>query len=399
MSLSDLAVKSAKPKDKAYKLVDGRGLCLLVSPTGAKYWRFNYRFDGKQKTLAVGVYPVVTLKDARERCEAARKLIEAEVDPSSNKKARRKSRVEAAANSFEVVSREWLETQKPKWTENHYKRVFARLEKNVWPKIGKLPISQIKPLTVLDVLRVVEKRGAHYMAGRVKESIGNVMRYAIVTGRAEYDPTPSLKGALTVHVEKHMASVTDPKRVGQLLRAFEAFTGTHAVRVALNLAPYVFARPGELRQMQWADLQLKGKKPVWSLDRGSMKMRRDHAVPLSKQAVALIKEMEPFSGHLDYVFPGARDPKRPMSDAAINAALRRLGIDTQDELTGHGFRAMARTILRERLKFDAEVIECQLSHAKQGPLGAAYDRTLFMDDRFKMMQQWADYLDGLRDKK
>ena len=394
MALTDAAIRTAKPAEKPYKLTDGKGLFVLVHPNGSKYWRLKYRYDGKEKTLALGVYPETLLKEARQRCDDARKLLANDVDPGNVKKAQKAARLADAENSFKAVSIEWLSKQKPAWSEGHYDRVYARLENNAWPKLGKLPISSIKPVTVLEALREIEKRNAHYMAGRVKETVGQVMRYAVATGRAEYDPTPSLKGALTAHTTKHMASVTDPKRVGELLRMFDAFSGTHAVRVALNLAPLVFARPGELRQMRWAELDLDGK--LWDLPRGRMKMRESHLVPLSTQAVALIEAMRPHSGHLEHVFPGARDPKRPMSNAAINAALQRLGIDTQEELTGHGFRAMARTILRERLGFDSEWVEAQLSHKKQGALGNAYDRTTFIEQRKEMMQAWADYLDKLK---
>lgn len=394
MALTDAALRTAKHTDKPYKLSDGKGLFALVHPNGSKYWRLKYRYDGKEKTLALGVYPETGLKEARQRCDDARKLLANDTDPGTVKKVQKAARLADAENSFKAVSIEWLSKQKPAWSEGHYDRVYARLENNAWPKLGKLPISSIKPVTVLEALREIEKRNAHYMAGRVKETVGQVMRYAVATGRAEYDPTPSLKGALTAHVTKHMASVTDPKRVGEILRMFDAFSGSHAVRVALNLAPLVFARPGELRQMRWAELDLDGK--LWDLPRGRMKMRESHLVPLSTQAVALIEEMRPHSGHLEHVFPGARDPKRAMSNAAINAALRRLGIDTQEELTGHGFRAMARTILRERLGFDSEWVEAQLSHKKQGALGSAYDRTTFIEQRKEMMQAWADYLDKLK---
>lgn len=394
MALSDTQIRNAKPKEKQYKLADEKALYLLVTPAGSKYWRMKYTFGGKENTLAIGVYPDVGLKDARKARDNARSILAGGMDPNREKKAAKAALVAAVANSFKAVSLEWLERQQPKWTEDHYRRMYARLEKNVWPKLGTVPVSTIKPSHVLEVLRVIEKRGSHYMAGRVKETIGNVMCYAVATDRAEYDPTTSLKGALTAHVEKHMASETDPVRVGQILRSFDAFHGTHAVRVALHLAPYVFARPGELRKMRWT--QLNFEEGLWELDRGSMKMRQEHVVPLSRQAKNLIEEMRPYSSHLEYVFPGARDPKRAMSDAAINAALRRLGIDTQEELTGHGFRAMARTMLRERLKVEAEIIECQLSHAKSGTLGAAYDRTIHLDARIEMMQQWADYLDQLK---
>lgn len=396
MSLTDTAVKNAKPEAKPYKKADEKGLYLLVNPNGAKYWRLKYRWNGKEKVLALGVYPEVSLKDARFGRDDARKLLTDGIDPGADRKAVKANRILSAANSFRAVSEEWLEKQKPKWSSSYFDKIKARLDKNVWPWMGDTPVSEIKAAATLAVLRRVESRGAHDMAGRVRETISNVMRYAVATGRAEFDPIPSLKGALTAHVTKHMASVTDPAQVGGILRMFDGFTGTHAVKTALNLAPLVFARPGELRQMQWSELRLDVKNPLWELDRGRMKMREEHIVPLSTQAVALIESMRPYSGHLEHVFPGARDPKRPMSDAAINAAMRRLGIDTQDELTGHGFRAMARTILRERLRFDPEWIEAQLSHKKSGALGAAYDRTLFLEERIVMMQAWSDYLDDLK---
>ncbi len=394
MPLSDITCRNAKPSDKPYKLSDERGMFLLVNPNGSKYWRMSYRLDGKQKSLALGIYPHVSLKEAREGRDEAKKLIAADTDPNKVRKQAKITRKLATANSFKVLSEEWLGKQAPKWSPDYSKRVRAQLENNVWPWLGKEPISAIKAPAILEVLRKIEARGACDMANRVRETVGQVMRYAVATGRAEYDPTPSLRGALTVHVTKHMASVTDPNRVGEILRMFDAFEGTHTVRCALLLAPLLFCRPGELRQMRWADINIEAG--IWSLDASRMKMRQKHLAPLSKQAIALIEDMRPFSGQLEYVFPNARDPKRPMSEAAINAALRRLGIDTQEELTGHGFRAMARTILRERLKFDAEIIECQLSHTKRGAHGEAYDRTKFIDERISMMQAWSDYLEDLK---
>ena len=394
MPLTPLEIKGAKPKEKPYRLFDGGGLYVEVTPAGGKLWRMKYLIDGKERRLSFGAFPAVGLADARQRRDEAKKLLASGVDPGEVRKAQKATRHVELANTFKAVSLEWLEKQKPKWSEKHHQRIVARLDNNVWPWIGEKPVSDIEPVTVLDVLRKIEERNAHYMAGRVKESISRVMNYATATGRAKGDPTVALSDVLTAHVEKHMASVTDPKRVGEILRAFDAFTGTHTVRSALLLAPLVFARPGELRKMRWADLDLDGG--LWELDRGSMKMREPHIVPLSTQAVEIIKGMQPVSEHLEYVFRGGRDPKRPMSDAAINAALRRLGIDTQEELTGHGFRAMARTILRERLGFDSEWIEAQLSHKKQGALGSAYDRTIFLEQRKGMMQAWADYLDKLK---
>lgn len=394
MALTDTTARSAKPAEKQFKLADEKGLFLLITPAGGKYWRMKYRYAAKEKTLALGVYPEVSLKEARIARDDARKLLGNGVDPNAVKKAEKVARITAAGNSFKAVSIEWLAKQAPRWSERHHTRVQQRLDNYTYADLGSLPISEVKAPTVLAVLRKLESKRHLHTASKVKQAIGQVMRYAVATGRAEYDPTASLRGAIETYAVKHMASVTDPKRVGAILRMFDAFDGTHTVRSALLLAPYLFSRPGELRQMRWADLDMNAG--LWSLDRGSMKMRRDHIVPLCTQAKAIIEGMRPFSGHLEYVFPNARDPKRSMSDAAVNAGMRRLGIDTQEELTGHGFRAMARTILRERLKFDAEIIECQLSHVKQGSLGGAYDRTLFLDDRIQMMQDWANYLDDLK---
>lgn len=393
--LTELKVRAAKPQEKPYKLTDEKGLYLQVQPTGAKYWRQKYRFDGKQKTLAFGIYPEIGIADARERRDEARKLLAKGIDPSVEKRAQKAERAVKIANSFELVAREWWEKQKPLWTEKHANKILNRLEKNAFPWLGKVPVAEIDAPAVLSVLRKIEDRQAFYMAGRVRETIGQVMRYAVATGRTKHDPVPALKDALTVHVEKHMASVTDPSRVGALLRKFDGFAGTHTVSCALRLAPLVFGRIGELRHMQWSDLDLEGG--LWSLPAEAMKKREPHLVPLSKQSVAILREMQPVSGHLNYVFPSIRKPaEKPMSENTINVALRRLGIDTQEELTGHGFRAMARTILHERLGFDPDWIEAQLSHAKKGALGSAYDRTRFIDQRIKMMQSWADYLDKLK---
>lgn len=395
MALTDLKVKAAKPQGKPYKLTDERGLFLLVNPSGGKYWRWSYRFDGKQKTLAMGVYPDIGLSDARNRRDDARKLLASGQDPSVVKAKAKNLRKEQVGNCFESVAREWWDKQKPLWTEKHAAKIMARLENDVFKRLGGKPVADIEAPDVLEVLRKIEERQAFYYASRVRQTIGQIMRYAVATGKARYDPVPALKDALTVHVKKHMASVTDPKRVGELLRKFDSFNGTPTVFCALRLAPLVFGRIGELRKAKWKDIDLDSA--VWSIPAEAMKMREPHIVPLSTQAVALLREMQQYSEGYDYVFPSVRDPSsRSMSENTINVALRRLGIDTQTELTGHGFRAMARTILHERLGFNPDWIEAQLSHRKKNPLGAAYDRTLFLEQRTKMMQAWADYLDQIK---
>ena len=323
----------------------------------------------------------------------ARKLNAAGIDPSVAKAKAKVLRTEQLANSFEAVAREWLDKQKPQWSEKHAKRVLARFENDVFPLLGNLPVADLEAQNVLVVLRRVEKRQAFYSAERLRATIGQVTRYAVATGRANFDPVPALRDVVTAHVVKHMASVTEPSRVGQLLSRFKIFKGSHTVKCMLRLAPYVFGRIGELRNAKWIHIDLDAA--MWSIPGDEMKMREPHMVPLSRQSVAIFKEMLALSGHLEFVFPNRRDPLRCVSENTLNKALQSLGINTSEELTGHGFRAMARTILHERLGFDPHWIETQISHTKKNPLGRAYDRTVFLEQRTEMMQIWADYLDDL----
>jgi integrase len=391
MSLTDTACRTAKLTDKARKLADEKGLYLLVNHAG-KYWRMDYRFDGKRKTLALGVYPDTTLAKARQKRDDARKLLADEVDPAENKKAHKASRREAAANSFEVVAREWLEGRKSHVESAQHAKTLARLVNDVFPWVGNRPIGAIDAPEVLTVLRRIDSRGARYTAHRVRSEVSRVFRFAIATGRANNDPAQSLIGAIPPATEKHFASVTEPAKVAEMLRAFDAFTGTFPVQCALRLAPLLFVRPGELRNAEWSAIDLD--KAEWRYR--VSKTKTDHLVPLSTQAVAILRELHALTGEGRYVFPGARTAARPMSDAAVNAALRRLGYDTKTEITGHGFRAMARTILHEELHQKPEVIEHQLAHSVPDALGTAYNRTKFLKERKVMMQTWADYLDKLR---
>lgn len=394
MALTDMKVKAAKGQEKPYKLSDERGLHLLVNPNGAKLWRLSYRFTGKQKTLAVGAYPDVSLSSAREKRDEARKLLANGVDPNEVKKAQKASRLDRAANSFEVVARRWHGKGEAKWSESYSKKVMQMLERDLFPWLGNKPVADLEAPEFLAVARRLEARNLVDAAHRAIQLCGQVMRFSVAEGLATRDPVGDLRGALESAKKVHMASVTDPDRVGEILRMFESFKGSYQVMQALKLAPLVFTRPGELRKAKWEDIDLD--TALWSIPAEAMKMREPHLVPLSVQAVAILRDMKPFSGHLEYVFPGGRDPKRPMSDAAINAAMRRIGIDTQSELTGHGFRAMARTILHEQLNYPPEVIEVQLAHKVPGPLGAAYARAKFIDQRKVMMQAWSDYLDKLK---
>lgn len=395
MALTDLKVKAAKGAAKPFKLSDERGLHLLVKPNGGKYWHWSYRYLGKQKTLALGVYPDVSLADARERRDESRKLLAGGIDPSEHKKSQQSLKKAQAANSFEVIARRWHgQGVKGGWTESYSTKTLRRLEKDVFPWIGGKPITELQAPDFLAVARRVEARGVVDTSRRIIQVSSQIMRFAIAEGLAIHNPVPDLRGALVSGKVKHMPSVTDPVRVGELLRSFDAFKGTFTVQCALRLAPLVFARPVELRKARWADIDLEGG--MWSIPASMMKMRKPHLVPLSSQAVAILKEIQPLSGDGEYVFQGGRDPKRPMSDAAINAALRRLGVDTKEELTGHGFRAMARTILHEQLGYEPAWIEQQLAHKTSDPLGEAYARAKFIEQRKEMMQAWANYLDKLK---
>jgi integrase len=392
MPLSDTKIRKVKPTEKPYKVADEKGLHLLVSPSGGKLWRMKYRFNGKEKLLSFGSYPDVPLVRAREKRDEARKLIADGVDPSDHKKAQKTAKADRAANSFEIIAREWFEARKDNWAPSHSSRLIKRLQNDVFPWIGGRPIAEITPPEILSVLKRIEGRGTLDTAHRVHQDCGQVFRYAVATGRAQRDPTGDLRGALPPVTGGHFAAITDPKSVAELLRAVDGFKGTLVVQCALKLAPLLFARPGELRQARWADFDLD--KAQWKYL--VTKTKTEHLVPLPTQAVAILSDLYALTGESEFVFPGARSNGRAMSDAAINAALRRMGYDTRTEITGHGFRAMARTILHEVLGIPPEVIEHQLAHKVPDTLGSAYNRTKFLPARKAMMQQWADYLDKLK---
>jgi len=391
MALSDTAIRNAKPKDKPYKLTDEKGLYLLVHPNGSKYWRHKYRFGQKEKTLAHGIYPDVGLKDARERRDQARKLLANGADPSETKRAQKAASVARSADSFEVIAREWFEKHRDTWAASHADKIIRRLEKDVFPWLGGRPVAEITAPEVLTVLRRIEGRGTLDTAHRAGGNCSQVFRYAIATGRAVRDPVPDLRGALPPARGGNFAAITEPAKVGELLRAIDAFSGTFVVKSALLLATLLFVRPGELRRAEWVGFDLE--KADWRY--WVTKTKTEHSVPLAAQAVAIQRELHALTGHDRYVFPG-RDPQKAMSEAAVNAALRRMGYDTKTEITGHGFRAMARTILAEELHQKPEVIEHQLAHQVPDVLGTAYNRTKFLKERRAMMQLWADYLDKLK---
>jgi len=391
MALTDTQCKNTKPTEKPYKLADEKGLFLLVTPAGGKLWRHKYRFGGKEKLLSYGSYPDTPLVKAREKRDDARRLLGTGIDPGENLKVQKAARVQRTANSFEVVAREWFAKFKPVWAETHSNKIIKRLENDIFPWLGGRPIAEITAPELLKCLNRIYDRGALDTAHRAKENCGQVFRYAVQTGRAVRDPSSDLKGALPSASHTNYPSITEPKAVGELLRAIDGFRGTFVVQSALRLAPLVFVRPGELRKAKWADFSLD--KAEWSYL--VTKTKTELIVPLAAQVVTILRELQELTGHGEYVFPG-RDPQKPMSDAAINAALRRMGYDTKKDITGHGFRAMARTILHQEIGIAPEVIEHQLAHSVPDALGTAYNRTKFIEQRRKMMQQWADYLDKLK---
>lgn len=391
MPLTDTLVRKAKPSEGPRRLFDGGGLYIEISPAGGKLWRLKYRFSGKEKRLALGIYPDVSLAESRKRRDAARELLAREIDPGEHRKIQNAAKAERAANSFETVAREWFAKHSPSWAASHADKIIKRLENDVFPWLGNRPVAEIAAPDVLKVLRRVEGRGALDTAHRAHQNCGQIFRYAVATGRALRDPSADLRGALPPAKHEHFSSITEPSQVAELLRAIDGFRGTFIVQSALRLAPLLFVRPGELRKALWIEFDLK--KGEWRYL--VTKTKTEHLVPLSAQAVRILAELRELTGHGSYVFPG-RDPKKPMSDAAVNAALRRMGYDTRTEITGHGFRAMARTILHQELGFAPELIEHQLAHRVPDALGAAYNRTKFIKQRREMMQQWADYLDELK---
>lgn len=391
MPLTDTAIRNAKPGVKPVKLSDEKGLFLLVTPSGGRWWRQKYRFAGKEKLLSFGIYPDIGLKEARQRRDDARKLLAAGVDPSEHRKAYKASRSSSAVNSFEVVAREWFGKYAPTWAATHGDKIIRRLERDIFPWLGARPIADVTAPELLTVLRRVEGRGAIETAHRAMQNCGQIFRYAIATGRAERDPSADLRGALSPVKPTHHPSITEPKAIGELLRAIEGYNGSLVTKCALKLAPLVFVRPGELRKAEWSEFNLESAE--WRIPAARMKMREQHIVPLSKQAVAVLRELNPLTGQGRYVFPGARTNGRPMSENAINAALRRLGY-SGNEMTGHGFRSIASTLLNEQ-GWHRDAIERQLAHAERNAVRAAYNYAEHLQERRKMMQAWSDYLSGL----
>ncbi|MBI5014370.1 MAG: integrase arm-type DNA-binding domain-containing protein [Deltaproteobacteria bacterium] len=390
MALTDTTVRQAKPRPKAFKLADSRGLCLEVTPTGAKRWRLRYRFEGKEKLISLGLYPDVGLKDARERRDEARKVLANGIDPSAARKAAKA----AKADTFEAVALDWYARQKSTWSVKHAAVVLGRLSHDIFPALGARPIAEISAPELLAILRRIEARGAVETAHRLKQSCGQVFRFAIAEGKAVRDPSADLRDALTpTGKDKHHASVKEPKKIGALLRAIEGYDGAFVTLCALRLAPLVFVRPGELRRAEWAEFDLDSAE--WRIPGPKMKMGGPHIVPLSRQALVALRGLHPLTGAGRYLFPGARSADRPMSENTVNAALRRMGYG-QDEMTGHGFRSMASTLLNEQ-GWHRDAIERQLAHGERSKVRAAYNYAEHLPERRRMMQSWADYLDRLRE--
>lgn len=390
--LTETKIRAAKGNEKDYKLSDEKSLYLLIKPSNSKLWRMGYRHEGKQKTLSLGKYPDVSLAQARDRRDIARKLLADGIDPGEQKKIDKNERSEELGNTFEMIARAWHATYMKTKAESHAEKVMGRFVNYVFPYIGKMPIADIKPEDVLRVIKRIENQNYLETAHRALQTIGQVCRYAVQNSKLRHSPTNDLKGALPSRNVKHFAAFTEPEDVKKFLLSLNALTGTITVQTAVRLAPLLFCRPCELRKMKWEEIDFENCQ--WKYFVG--KVKKDHLVPLSRQAIVLIKELLPISGNLPYVFKGGRDPMRPMSESAVNAALKRLGYDTQTDITGHGFRATARTMLHERLDMDPHYIEHQLSHAVPDALGTAYNRTKFIAQRTEMMQIWADYLDELK---
>jgi integrase len=390
--LSKLLIDKTKSGPKTIRLWDGRGMYLEITPKGGKWWRFKYWFDGRERRMSLGVYPNVSLADAREKREEARQKVAAGIDPAELRKAEAIAMVESIENSFEAIAREWFGLFSKQWVPGHADKIIRRLELNVFPWIGTRPVKAITAPELLAVLRRMESRGANETAHRALQVCGRVFRFAVATGRAERDPSRDLSGALAPTKEKHLASITDPQEVGALLRAIDAYEGSWITRCALRLAPLVFVRPGELRAAEWSEFDFE--KSEWRIPATRMKMRVQHIVPLSTQAITILQDLQPLTGRFAFAFPGVRSRFRPMSKNTITAALRRMGY-TGEDMTGHGFRSMASTLLNEQ-GWNRDAIERQLAHGERDAVRAAYNYAQHLPERREMMQAWGDYLEQLK---
>ena len=390
MKLTIRQIDTQKPRDKAFKLSDGGGLYLLVNPNGSRYWRLKYRFAGKEKLLAVGVYPDVTLAQARNRREEAKKLLGEGKDPAQERKLDKLSRQIEVESSFEAIAREWYKRRFDNWSVSYREEMMRTFEKDVFPFIGHRPIKDIKPLELLDVLSKLEERGATEKARKVRQRCGEVWKYAVITGRAEYNPAPDLASALVPHEKEHYAFLTK-EELPDFLRILETYSGSILVKIAMKLTMLTGVRPGELRKAEWSEFDFE--KQLWNVPKERMKMKRPHMVPLSSQTIALLNQLRPITSISGLLFPGRNDPKKPMSDMALTVLVRRIGY--AGRVTGHGFRHTMSTILHEQ-GFNSAWIELQLAHVDKNSIRGTYNHAQYLDGRREMMQWYADYLDSLR---
>jgi integrase len=397
MRLTDLQVKNAKSNNgKPRKLFDSEGLFLYISGKNKKKWRGRSFLGGKEKVITLGSYPAMSLQTARMKNAEARALLAEGIDPIIERQKEKLIREsEFESTTFQYIALEWLDSRKHIWSEIHYTKMKALLERKLFPHIGKLQITEISHPVMLGALRLMEKQGKYDTAKRAKQLAGRIFSYARSQGIKVDRITDDLTEALTVHKKQHMAAITDPKATGRLMVAIDAYVGTPVVCSALKLAPLLFVRPGELRSMEWSEIDWEAK--LWLIPAEKTKMRESHIVPLSRQSLEILRFIQRFTGEGRYVFSNPRSSQRPMSENAVLVALRTMGYE-KHVMTGHGFRAMARTLIAERLKISSEWIELQLAHSVRDPLGRAYNRTTFLDERVEMMQKWADYLDELRDQ-
>ena len=392
MTLTVVEIKNAKPREKPYKMTDEKGLYLLVNPNGSKLWKFKYRFSGVEKKLSFGAFPDVSLSAARDARDDARRQLANTIDPGILKNSIKRSKKIADENSFEAIAREWHAKFTPKWSQNHGERILIRLEQNIFPWIGKRSINEVTAPEILSALRRIENRGAVETAHRVSQICGQVFRYAIVIGKAERNPAADLRGALAPVKQKHHASIIDSVEIGKLLNAISEYRGNFITKCALQLAPLFFVRPGELRHAEWSEFNLE--KAEWRIPAEKMKMKEQHIVPLATQTIEIIQELHAYTGSGKYLFPSLRSATRPMSENTVLAALRRLGYSA-DEMTGHGFRSMASTLLNEH-GWNRDAIERQLAHAERNNIRAAYNYAEYLPERRNMMQWWAEHLDKLK---
>ncbi len=392
MALTATQINQAKPRESRYNLKDENGLYLEVSPTGKKLWRVRYWLDGKENRIGIGPYPHVGLAEARKRCLEIKGQIADKIDPVQKRREEKTEQQVVESSVFSKVAMSWLATKKDSWSPGHAETVLQRLEANIFPLLGDTPIKTITAPQMLEVLRQIEKRGALEVARRVRGICSQIFRYGIACGLADQDPAAPLVGALKSPPKQHYASIIDPKQVGQLLRDIDKYQGSQVVYCAFRLSPLLFVRPGELRQAEWSEIDLEAAE--WRIPKEKMKMRKPHIVPLSRQALEIFQALKPLTGHGQYVFPAMTTSKRPMSDNTINMALRRIGYD-KEQMTAHGFRSMASTLLNEQ-GYHPDAIERQLAHSEKNHVRAAYNYAEYLPERRKMMQDWADYLDSLR---